>query len=120
MTLVKRLLEFGEWSKVETVIEPDNRFLRNGVLDPDVIPEIVAQSCAVITGFELDDHNVRGMLTGMRGVRSLAEIRGGDELLVEVRETSKIDNYYTLDFKIFRKADKMLCAKGELSICRLT
>jgi len=120
MTMVKRLLEFGEWSKVETVIEPDNRFVRNGLLDPEVIPEIAAQSCAVIKGFELDDHQVKGMLTGIRNVRILAEIRCGDSLIVEVRETAKIDNYYTLDFKVVRPRDNCLCAQGELSICRLS
>ena len=120
MTMVNRLLEFGEWSKVETVIGPDNRFLRGGILDPEVIPEIVAQACAVITGFELDDHQVKGMLTGMRAVEFLSEIRSGDRLVVEVRETSKIDNYYTLDFKVIRPLDNSLCAKGELSICRLS
>lgn len=120
ITMVKQLLEFGEWSKVETVIEPDNRFLRNGLLDPEVIPEIVAQSCAVITGFELNDHQVKGMLTGMRAVEFLEDIRSGDRLFIEVRETSKIDNYYTLDFKVTRPLDNRLCAKGELSICRLS
>ncbi|MBO4648523.1 MAG: radical SAM protein [Lentisphaeria bacterium] len=119
MTLIKQLIEFGEWSKVETVIEPDNRFLRNSVLDPEVIPEFVAQSCAVIAGFEVNDHTLRGMLTGMRHVKFLAELHVGDELIIAIRETSAIDNYYSLDFKIFRKADNMLCSEGELSICQL-
>ncbi|MBO4630528.1 MAG: radical SAM protein, partial [Lentisphaeria bacterium] len=120
IAMVTRLLEFGEWSKVEAEIAPDNRFLRNGILDPEVIPEIVAQACAVIAGFELNDHLVKGVLTGMRSVRMTGKIRSGDQLLVEVRETSQIDNYYTLDFKLYRKNDHELCAEGELSICRLS
>ena len=120
IAMVTRLLEFGEWSKVEAEIEPDNRFLRCGILDPEVIPEIVAQSCAVVTGFELDDHQVKGMLTGMRTVEMLEDVRSGDTLIIEVRETSQIDNYYTLDFKLYRKKDNVLCSRGELSICRLS
>ena len=89
------------------------------ILDPEVLPEIVAQSCAVITGFELNDHQVKGMLTGMRNVEIVNGIRSGDRLFINVRETSKIDNYYTLDFNVVRAGDGMLCAKGELSICRL-
>ena len=119
MTMVKRLLEFGEWSKVETVIEPDNRFVHSGLLDPEVIPEIVAQACAVVKGFELDDHQLKGMLTGIRNVRILEDIRSGDRLIIEVRESAQIDNYYTLDFKVVRPRDNGLCAKGELSICRI-
>ena len=120
MTMVKRLLTFGEWSEIEAEIAPDNRFLRNGLLDPEVIPEIVAQSCAVITGFERNDHRVRGMLTGMRKVEILSDIRSGDRLFINVRETSKIDNYYTLDFNVIRADGNTLCAQGELSICRLS
>ena len=119
ITMVKRLLEFGEWSRVESEIPPDNRFLRNGVLEPEVIPEIVAQACAVITGFEQGNHHLQGMLTGMRSVQILAEIRSGDTLITEVRETTQFDNYHTLDFKMFRH-DGTLCARGELSICRLS
>ena len=119
ITMVDRLLKFGEWSSVETVIRPDNRFLRNGILDPEVIPEIVAQSCAVISGFEMNDHQLKGMLTGMRGIEMLSDIRSGDRLYVNVRETSKVENYYTLDFSVVRADDSTVCAKGELSICRL-
>ena len=118
MTMVKCLAEFGEWSVIEADISPDNRFLRDGVLDEEAIPEIVAQACAIITGFEDDDHHIGGMLTGMRDVKSISPIRSGDKLRIEVRETAKIDNYYTLDFKVFR-ADRELCAEGELSTCRI-
>lgn len=120
IVMVSRLLEFGEWSVVEAKITPDNQFLRDGVFDSEAIPELVAQACAVITGFEEDDHDLQGMLTGMRGVETFAEIRLGDILSVEVRETAQIDNYHTLDFKVLRQPDKVLCAKGELSICRLS
>ena len=118
ITMVTQLLEFGEWSVVESKIAPDNRFLRNNVLDAEAIPEIVAQACAVINGFEDDDRNIKGMLTGMRGIKFLADIRGGDTLRIEVRESAHIDNYHTLDFKVFR-AERELCAEGELSLCRI-
>lgn len=118
ITMVKRLLEFGEWSVVESEIAADNRFLRDGVLDAEAIPEIVAQACAVINGFEDDDHHVKGMLTGMRGVKFHADIRGGDTLRIEVRESARIDNYYTLSFKVYR-AERELCAEGELSTCSI-
>ncbi|MBQ9337224.1 MAG: radical SAM protein [Lentisphaeria bacterium] len=120
MTMVRRLLEFGEWSRIEAEIAPDNRFLRNGILDPEVIPEIVAQSCAVITGFEENDRNLKGMLTGLRSMQIAEPVRSGDRLIVEVRETAQIDNYHTLDFKVFRDSGNRLCAQGEMSICRLS
>ena len=120
MTMVDRLLEFGEWSRLEAKIAPDNRFLRNGELDPEAIPEIVAQSCAVITGFEENNHNLKGILTGLRSLQISETIRSGDRLIVEVRETAQIDNYHTLDFKVFRDSGNILCAQGEMSICRLS
>ncbi len=119
MTMVKRLVKYGEWSEIEAEIAPDNRFLRNGILDPEAIPEIVAQACAVITGFESNDHNIKGMLTGMRNVEFLSDIRAGDRLILSGRETAKIENYSTLVFTVVRAADDTLCARGELSICRL-
>ena len=120
IVMVTRLLEFGEWSKVEAKIAKDNQFIRDGVFDPEAIPEIVAQACAVTTGFEENDHNLKGVLTGIRNMENLAEIRAGNTLTVEVRETAQIDNYHTLDFRVFRQPDGVLCSKGELSICRLS
>ena len=119
MTMVTRILEVGEWSKVEAVITESNRFLRDGVLDAEALPEIVAQSCAAITGFEQDDRNLKGMLTGMRNVEMAAPIRSGDTLHVVVHETAELDEYHVLNFDILRAADGALCAHGELSICRL-
>ena len=117
--MVGRLLEFGEWDIVEAVIRPDNRFLNSdGILDNDVIPELVAQGCAVITGFEKNNHDLGGMLTGLRAIRFLSDVRSGDTLHIYIRETGFIDNYHTLDFKL-RRADGQLCAEGELSICEL-
>ena len=120
MTMIGRMLEFGEWSRLEAKIAPDNRFLRNGELDPEAIPEIVAQACAVITGFEENDHNLKGILTGLRSVQISGTICSGDRLIVEIRETGQIDNYHTLDFKVFRDPGDSLCAQGEMSICRLS
>ncbi len=119
IVMVDRLLEFGEWDIVEAVIRPDNRFLNSdGILDNDVIPELVAQGCAVITGFEKNNHDLGGMLTGLRAIRFLSDVRSGDILHIYIRETGFIDNYHTLDFKL-RRADGQLCAEGELSICEL-
>ena len=118
ITMIERLVEFGEWSAAEAGITPDNRFLRDGVLDAEAIPELVAQTCAVINGFEEDNHHIEGMLTGMRNVEFLAPIRSGDKLRIEVRENARIDNYHTLDFRVYR-AERELCVRGELSICRI-
>lgn len=120
MVMVRNLLELGEWSVVDAVIAPDNRFLHDGVLDADAIPEIVAQACAAITGFEEENRNIRGMLTGLRDFTVDEPIKVGDELRIEVRETAQIDNYYTLDCRVRRIADGAVCAHGELSTCRLS
>ena len=121
MTMVDTLLEIGEWSVVEATIATDNRFLRDGVLDTEVIPEIVAQGCAAITGFEQDDRHLKGMLTGIRNVTTPGVIRGGDKLHLRVRETDELDEYHILYFRLFRCAEggEELCAEGEMSICRI-
>ncbi len=120
MTMVTRLLTFGEWSVVESIIEPDNRFLRDGVLDTEAIPEIVAQACGAVNGFEREDHDLKGMLIGMRDIAFHEPIRGGDTLHIHVRETDELDGYYILKFKVVRSLDEKLCAAGEMSICRLS
>ena len=118
MTMVSRLLEVGEWSAVEAVIAEDNRFLRGGVLDAEAIPEIAAQACAVITGFEEAEHEPQGFLVVMRNVVMSAPIRAGDVLTVRVRETDEMDLYHLVVFEIVRRGDGRLCASGEMSICR--
>ena len=119
MTMVTRLLEVGEWSKVEAEIAPDNRFLRNGVFDPEALPEIVAQACAAITGFEEADKNLKGMLTGLRNVEVLSPVRAGETLHIFARESGKLDDYYVVAFRICRADGGELCARGEISICRV-
>ena len=120
MVMVTRLLQAGEWSTIEAKIAPDNRFLRSGVFDAEALPEIAAQACATITGFEQSGDRIEGMLTGVRNFEALAAVRGGDTLHVTVRETARIDNYYIVEFSIRRPADDVLCARGEMSICRLS
>ena len=118
MTMVTRLLSYGEWSLVEAEIAPDNRFLRDGVLDSSVIPEIVAQGCAAIRAFEERKTDLKGMLAGIRNVSILSAIRGGDTLTIKIHEIVRIDNCSNLEFKLFRPGEE-LCATGELSICKL-
>ena len=118
MTMVTRLLSYGDWSRVEALIAPDNRFLRDGVLDGSVIPEIVAQGCAAIRGYEERKTDLKGMLAGARNVRVLADVRGGDVLTIRIHEIARIDNCSNLEFELYRPGDE-LCAKGELSICKL-
>ena len=119
MTMVETLLEVGEWSVVETNIAPDNRFLRDGVLDAEAIPEIVAQCCAVITGFEQNDRHIKGMLTGIRNVRIPGIIRSGDKIHIRIREIDELDDYHILYFEFIRCSDGEVCAEGEMSICRV-
>ena len=119
MTMVDRLLEVGEWSVVETAIAPDNRFLRDGVFDAEAIPEIVAQTCAAVTGFEQDDRHIKGMLTGGRNILIHEDIRSGDRIHIRVREIDELDEYHILYFKLVRCADGKVCAEGEMSICRV-
>jgi len=116
--MVTRLLSFGVWSRVEAEISVDNRFLRDGMLDAEVLPEIVAQACAAVNGFEENTLDIRGMLTGMRGIRIHALPRGGEKLYVDIHESAAIDNYHALDFKVILE-DGSPCAEGELSTCRL-
>ena len=118
MTMAKRIVEVGEWSLVEADITADNRFLRNGRLDPEALPEIVAQACAAVSGFTDDDPGIRGLLTGMRNVRLSSDVAAGERLTVAVRGTARIDNYHTIDFRVTRR-DGGECASGELSICRI-
>ena len=120
MVMVTRLLQAGEWSTVEAKIAPDNRFLRDGVFDAEALPEIAAQACAAITGFEQSEERIGGMLTGVRDLEVFAAVHRGDTLHVTIRETAKIDNYYIVGFSIRRPADDVLCARGEMSICRLS
>ena len=120
MIMVTQLLQSGEWSTVEAKIAPDNRFLRNGIFDAEALPEVAAQACAAITGFEQNEERIKGMLTGLRSFEALADVHGGDTLHVIVRETAKIDIYHIVEFTIRRPADDVLCARGEMSICRFS
>ncbi|MBE6371188.1 MAG: radical SAM protein [Lentisphaerae bacterium] len=119
IVMVTRLLDIGEWSTVEAKITPDNRFLRNNVFDVEALPEIAAQACAAVSGFEKGERHIKGLLTGLRNFEALAPVHGGDTLHVIVCETANIDQYFIVEFSIRRPADNVLCARGELSLCRI-
>ena len=118
MAMMDALTEFGEWSRVDAEVSPGNLFLRDGVLDREAFPEIAAQASAVGSGFEEDNHRIKGMLTGVRDLTVSAPVRVGDKLAVWVRKSVQIDNYYTVDFRICLPTGAV-CAQGELSLCRL-
>ena len=119
MVMVTRLLDIGEWSTVEAKITLDNRFLRNNVFDVEALPEIAAQACAAVSGFEKGENHIKGMLTGLRNFEALAPVHGGDTLHVIVCEPANIDQCFIVEFSIRRPADNVLCARGELSLCRI-
>lgn len=119
MTMVDRILKLAEWNVIESVIRPGNRFLHDDILDNEALPEIAAQACAAVISFERGTNEMKGVLTALRAVQFLAPVRVNDILHVETHQSAHIDNFYTIEFRIRRSADGVLCAKGEFSSCEL-
>ena len=115
--LVDVLVEFGEWSRVDAEILPDNRFLKDGVLDSLALPEMATQAAMVVSGFEENNPGIRSTLAGVSDMITSAPIRVGDRLAIWVRKGELVDNHCAVDFRISR-INGELCAQGKLSLCR--
>jgi len=118
ISMVNRILEYSEWISVDSVIQENNRFLRDGVLDNDVLPEIAAQAVAVSFGFERNQKNLKGVLTGLRNVVFRKSARIGDRLIIKTHETVNLGMYHTVSFVILFE-DGTECAEGEISSCEI-
>jgi len=104
--------------EVSAIIREDNRFLNSdGLLDRCCIPELVSQGAAAVDTLRHNGKCRSGMLALGHDIEVLEDIRVNDEIVISAADENPMDNWYVLDFKIYRRGSDKLCAKGEISLC---
>ena len=118
MAMVDTLLDNSALRKcVSCLIRPDNIFLDGeGVLDPAVIPELVAQAAAASDAHSHDGRLRAGFLALGRGIVVERDIHVQDEILITATDESPMDNWFVITFEI-HLANGPRCAYGEISVC---
>ena len=119
MRVVTTLLEVGErHCKVESDLTDKCPFIRkDGTLEEVVYMEIMAQSAAVMNGFEKYDTGAPdpdGFLIGSQDIDIYAKTSVTDKLTVDIAKTAKFGNFGILYASIKHK-DKLI-AQGEIKI----
>ncbi len=119
MRVVSNLLEIGErYAKVESIFSSKSQFIKkDGSLEEITYMEIMAQSAAVMNGFEKFDTGApdpAGFLIGGRKINIYAKTYAEEKLLIDIYKTAKFGNFGILTAKIKRGDD--LIAEGEIKI----
>ncbi len=117
--LVDRIIEYkSNWGVVETVIKPDSFLLDdNGEFDSTAMIELMAQSIAVIKGYEntLDDKPMQnGFLVGGRNVQCMGTVFSGDLLRISIGKVGGIEGFTVADGEI--KRDNEIIASGRIKL----
>ncbi len=119
MRLVSALLKIGERrAEVESVFFDDSPFVKkDGSLEEIAFMEIMAQSAAVMNGFEkfdTDSPEPKGFLIGGENIKIFKKVRSGERLITKICKTVRFGNFGILSAKIMRSDD--LIAEGEIKI----
>ncbi|MCP3901575.1 MAG: hypothetical protein GY707_17850, partial [Desulfobacteraceae bacterium] len=119
MRVVSNLLEIGErYAKVESIFSSKSQFIKNdGSLEEITYMEIMAQSAAVMNGFEKFDTGAPdpgGFLIGGQKINIYAKTYAEEKLSIDIYKTAKFGNFGILTAEIKRGHD--LIAEGEIKI----
>jgi len=119
LCLAGRLLEFtGQTGVVESVIGPDNIFLKeDGSLPSLAMVELIAQASAAVKGY--DDLRQgkgikKGFLVDIREIRFTGRCFKGDTLHVRVEIVRTISGFSVIHGEVERKGD--ITATGTLKL----
>ena len=119
MAMIDSILEIRPNGRATAHIRPDNRFLNSdGVLDRTVIPELVGQATAAINTCRNEGVVAQGVLALARDVQFFHDIHVNDDIVINLREESPVENWSVITFDI-QTVNNTLCAKGEISVCLL-
>ena len=119
MAMIDSILEIRPNGRATAHIRPDNRFLNSdGVLDRTVVPELVGQATAAINTCRNEGVVAQGVLALARDVQFFHDIHVNDDIVINLREESPVENWSVITFDI-QTANNTLCAKGEISVCLL-
>jgi radical SAM protein with 4Fe4S-binding SPASM domain len=119
MRVVSTLLEIGErYAKVESCFSKQSPFLKNdGSLEEIAYMEIMAQSAAVMNGFEKFDTGAPdpgGFLIGGQKINMYMKTYAGQKLHTDIYKVTKFGSFGILSATIKRGED--LIAEGEIKI----
>ena len=119
MRVVSNLLKVGErYAQVESVLLDQNLFIKKDKsLEEIVYMEIMAQSAAVMNGFEkfdTDRPDPGGFLIGGKNINIHTKAYAGQKLIIDIYKTTKFGNFGILTATI--KSNSELIADGEIKI----
>lgn len=116
MVMVSQITEVREANVVSATIAPGNRFLgKNGVLDQEAIPELVAQAAAAMDSFHYDGTIRQGFLAIARDVQCLQDIRVNDQLAISMTWENPLPEWYLIHFSVTNQHNA-ICANGEINV----
>lgn len=119
LCLVTRLLEFsGQTGVVESVVGPDNIFLKeDGALPSLILVELIAQASAAVKGYDdlIQGKEIKkGFLVDIRDIRFMGECLQGDTLRVRIEIIRTISGFSVIHGEVNRKGH--ILAEGTLKL----
>ena len=88
----------------------------DGILEPSSIPELAAQSVAVVNGFLTPDNIPPGILAETSRLKLFAPIRSGEQIITEFHSDSDFPPWHIVSFRITSSSGERK-AEGVLKLC---
>lgn len=122
MCMIDELVAVSEdFAETVVTIKLNNPFLRaDGTIEECVFIEMIAQSIAARSGFDLTAEKLKtqkGYLLGIKNMKVLGSARVGDELRIRVSKTGQYGDFSIIEGHVF-KADSLL-AQGEIKVVQI-
>ena len=122
MRVIDELVTVSEdFAETSVTIKQDSPFLRaDGTLEECVFIEMIAQSIAARSGFDLNEDklkNQKGYLLGIKKMKFEGFAKAGDSLRVKVSKSGQYGDFSIIEGQVF-KGDQVL-AYGEIKVVQI-
>ncbi len=122
MCMIDELVTVSEnFAETTVTIRSDNPFARaDGTLEECVFIEMIAQSIAARSGFDLTEEKLKtqkGYLLGIKNIKVVCSARIGDELRIRVSKTGQYGDFSIIEGQVFK--GQCLLAQGEIKVVQI-
>ncbi len=111
----------ADFAETSVTIKPDSPFARaDGMLEACVFVEMIAQSIAARSGFDLSEEklkNQKGYLLGIKNMKITGSARTGETLKIKVSKTGQYGDFSIIEGLVMN--GETVLAQGEIKVVQI-
>ena len=110
-----------DFAETSATVKADSPFLRrDGTIEDCIFVEMIAQSMAARSGFDLTEEklkNQKGYLLGIKKMKISGTARAGDKLRIRFSKTGQYGDFTIIEGIVFK--GETILAQGELKVIQM-